>query len=163
MTAADLLSHCRALGVALSAGPAGRLTWEADADPPADLLAALAENKPAVLALLSPPTVPTVPWDQAEADYLVAEAVRWLEASGWPADADARRRLGLLADDVDDAYLVSDLAGLRQAVATFQATAARGGETVGGRWYAHGFEGMMTPFDEEGDVKPLDKENPDFR
>jgi hypothetical protein len=60
--AADLLARCRALAVELTAGPAGTLTWEADADPPADLLEALTEHKGAVLDLLCPP------WDQAEAD-----------------------------------------------------------------------------------------------
>lgn len=51
--AAELLARCRALGVELGVGSGGAsLLWEAVADPPADLLADLAKNKVAVLALL---------------------------------------------------------------------------------------------------------------
>jgi hypothetical protein len=52
MTAADLLARCCAAGIDLAAGPDGSLTWEADADPSAELLAALAEHKKEVLNLL---------------------------------------------------------------------------------------------------------------
>jgi hypothetical protein len=52
--AAELLARCRALGVELGAvGEA--LVWEADGDPPAELLAALAANKAAVLASVRGP------------------------------------------------------------------------------------------------------------
>ena len=52
--AAALLARCRALGVEL--GAAGEsLVWEARFDPPADLLAALAAHKAAVLALIRGP------------------------------------------------------------------------------------------------------------
>jgi hypothetical protein len=52
--AAKLLALCRALGVEL--GAAGdALLWECIGDPPAELLADLAANKAAVLALLRGP------------------------------------------------------------------------------------------------------------
>jgi hypothetical protein len=54
--AAELLARCRALGVELGTGAGGdSLLWEAHADPPADLLADLAANKAAVLALVRGP------------------------------------------------------------------------------------------------------------
>jgi hypothetical protein len=119
--AVELLARCRDLGIDLAAGPDDSLAWEADADPPAELLQALRENKLALLALLAPPTVPTVPavpWDVAEAGRLVKAA---LAAWCWPVDPAARRRLGELADAVDAAYLARDLRQLRQAVAAFLA------------------------------------------
>jgi hypothetical protein len=58
--AADLLARCRALGIALAAGPDGSLDWEADADPPPGLLQALAEHKGELLALLAMATGPAV-------------------------------------------------------------------------------------------------------
>ncbi len=53
--AAELLARCRALGIELGVGPGGSLLWEAHADPPAGLLADLAANKAAVLALVRGP------------------------------------------------------------------------------------------------------------
>jgi hypothetical protein len=54
--AAELVARCRALDMELGIGSGGaRLVWEAAADPPADLLAALAANKPDVLALVRSP------------------------------------------------------------------------------------------------------------
>ncbi len=57
MTAAvELLARCRAAGVELGVAAGGaRLLWEADADPPEDLLADLTANKAAVLALIRGP------------------------------------------------------------------------------------------------------------
>jgi hypothetical protein len=57
MTAAvELLARCRALGIELGVASGGRtLLWEADTDPPADLLAGLAANKASVLALVRGP------------------------------------------------------------------------------------------------------------
>jgi hypothetical protein len=56
MNAADLLARCRAAGVELGAGLGGdSLLWEADTDPPAELLAELAANKAGVLALVRGP------------------------------------------------------------------------------------------------------------
>jgi hypothetical protein len=52
MTPAELLARCRALGIVLAAGPGGALVWEADDDPPADLLEDLANNKAGVLDAL---------------------------------------------------------------------------------------------------------------
>ena len=70
MTTAEVLSRCRVLGIQLSArGEA--IVWEADSDPPADLLAALKDNKSAVRRLLSRPAVP--PWDAAAAAGLLGE------------------------------------------------------------------------------------------
>jgi hypothetical protein len=50
--AARLLGWCKVFGVALAAGADGSLNWEADEDPPDELLAALATATPEVLALL---------------------------------------------------------------------------------------------------------------
>ena len=57
MTAAgELLARCRAVGVELGVGSGGAsLLWEADANPPAELLADLAANKADVLALIRGP------------------------------------------------------------------------------------------------------------
>jgi hypothetical protein len=52
MTPAELLDRCRSLGIDLDAGPDGALVWQADDDPPADLLEDLAANKTAVLNAL---------------------------------------------------------------------------------------------------------------
>ena len=54
-TAADLLARCRVLGIELGVGLGGSLLWESHADPPDDLLADLAANKAAVLALIRGP------------------------------------------------------------------------------------------------------------
>jgi hypothetical protein len=55
-SAAELVARCRALGIELGVGSGGAsLLWEADADPPADLLTDLAANKAAVLALVRGP------------------------------------------------------------------------------------------------------------
>jgi hypothetical protein len=53
VTAADLLTRCRTLGVTLAAGPDGTLTWEARAEPSAELLADLARHKVDVLNMLA--------------------------------------------------------------------------------------------------------------
>ena len=56
MTAVDLLARCRVAGVQLGVGSGGAsLLWEADADPPAGLLADLAANKAAILELVRGP------------------------------------------------------------------------------------------------------------
>jgi hypothetical protein len=68
MTAGELLKHCRTLGIDLVAGPDGSLVWEADADPPAELLATLVQHKAELLALLAPgtgPAVTLIPTDDA--------------------------------------------------------------------------------------------------
>jgi hypothetical protein len=51
--APELLARCRALGIDLTLGPDGTLVWEADADPPAEVLATLAEHKAEVLTFLA--------------------------------------------------------------------------------------------------------------
>jgi hypothetical protein len=73
--AAEMVARCRILGIDLTAGPDGGLTWEAETDPPADLLAELAASKTELLALLraAEAQTPLPPWDQGEADRLLAE------------------------------------------------------------------------------------------
>jgi hypothetical protein len=62
MTAAgELLDRCTALGITLSPGQAGALEWEADADPPAELLDDLRRHKADLLALVASAEVS--PWD----------------------------------------------------------------------------------------------------
>jgi hypothetical protein len=53
MTAGELLTCCRALGVDLAPGTGGALTWQADTDPPAGLLAEPLAHKGDVLRLLA--------------------------------------------------------------------------------------------------------------
>lgn len=50
--ALDLLARCRALGIDLTVGPDGTLAWEADDDPPPELMAALSRHKAEVLSLI---------------------------------------------------------------------------------------------------------------
>jgi hypothetical protein len=127
VTAAVLLTDLASRGVHLVAvGERLRVDAPAGALTEADRLA-LAARKGELLALLAGAVAPIASagmWDQAEADALVAESVRRLEASGWPADAAARRRLGLLADAVDNAFLGQDLPALRKAVAEFLKSSA---------------------------------------
>lgn len=52
LTVPVLLARCQALGIDLSIGPSGTLDWQADADPPAELLANLAEHKAEVFQVL---------------------------------------------------------------------------------------------------------------
>ena len=95
MSAGELLTHCRSRGIALSAGPGGTLCWEADADPPAELLAGLAKHKEELLAILGPPAVPTVPaarWDQDEAEALLADV------RGAISHAEAEQRAGRMPE-----------------------------------------------------------------
>jgi sugar phosphate isomerase/epimerase len=73
MTPAELLARCRALGIDLAAGPGGTLLWEADDEPPADLLADLAARKTELLALLRPSPPSPALWDATEAARPLAE------------------------------------------------------------------------------------------
>jgi hypothetical protein len=74
MTTRDLLARCRTLGIALAAASDGALTWEADTDPPAELLAELREHKAELLALLSTPAgVPTGPAPSPAAQLFFAD------------------------------------------------------------------------------------------
>jgi hypothetical protein len=52
-----------------------------------------------------------------QADALVADVLRRFDAAGWPADPEARLRLGRRMDAVDYAYLNRDLTALRAAAA----------------------------------------------
>ena len=71
MSAIDLLARCRDLGIDIVAAENGSLVLDADQDLPADLLAALKDNKAAVRRLLNRPAVP--PWDAVAADALLEE------------------------------------------------------------------------------------------
>jgi hypothetical protein len=115
--ALELLARCRELGIVLAAGPDG-LVWEADFDPPDELLADLAAAKVALLPLLLPA------WDhRAEADGLVAQAqARRREVYGptmWPSDPAARQRLSGLAGAIDEAWTARDMPQLRKAIAAY--------------------------------------------
>jgi hypothetical protein len=52
MTPTELLSWCRSLGVDLARGARGTLIWEADDEPPPELLAELAKSKASVLEMM---------------------------------------------------------------------------------------------------------------
>jgi hypothetical protein len=67
VTRAELHTYCRFVGIYLFAEPGGELGWEADGDPSHELLADLKAHKAQILTLLPPP------WDQAEADRVLAE------------------------------------------------------------------------------------------
>jgi hypothetical protein len=75
VTPADLLSRCRTFGIELTAGRDGSLLWEAGSDPPAELLAALAERKAELLGLLTT-------WPDPDA----AELVAWFATFPWPRE-----------------------------------------------------------------------------
>jgi len=88
VSAADLLTHCHTLGIDLAAGEGGALLWDSDADPPAELLAALAEHKAELLILLQPP------WDRARADAeLAAIGARLDRALKYEAGTEARKNV----------------------------------------------------------------------
>src|SRR5262249_54306792 len=55
-----------------------------------------------------------------------------LNEAGWPIDADARLRLGLLMDRVDRRWLARDINGLRAVVQEFHATLAAAPATQAG-------------------------------
>jgi hypothetical protein len=112
MTAHDLLGALQARKVELWV-EGGRLRWRGPtgALTGADL-AALAEHKAALLALLV--------WDQAEADRLLAQIeARRLQLFGktaWPQDDAQARALWPLFDAIDRAWTGQDMAGLLSAV-----------------------------------------------
>jgi hypothetical protein len=124
MIGEELLERCRNHGIDLSAGPNDTLLLEANAEPPAALLAELAEHKPEVLkAMLAPPTGPTANWNNSTAKSLVSGVLARLRQSfreaGWPQDINARERLFALGDRIDDAWLARDPEALGEAVADF--------------------------------------------
>jgi hypothetical protein len=125
MTAAnDLIARCQALGIGLATGPDGGLTWEADTDPPADLLADLAANKAELLALLRAAEAQTLmaPWDQAAADRLLVELRSEVERiKAW-----FRGRVpGPLAVLLDDALVIGE-----RYIRDHELEAARGWDTL---------------------------------
>jgi hypothetical protein len=94
--AAELLSRCRALGIGLTARPDGGLTWEADAEPPTDLLIDLRANKADLQSLLATSRVQTSapPGDDLDSQY--SQNPR---NSGATSEADTL--LARLRDEVD--------------------------------------------------------------
>jgi hypothetical protein len=120
--AMKLLCRCRELSIDLASGPDGTLRWEADTAPSPDLLSELRAAKGELLRLIGPSNPST--WSSTVAAEAIALA---LAAWRWPADPEAARRLGQLADTVDACYLARDLVGLLIAVAEF----LRAVETLG--------------------------------
>jgi hypothetical protein len=130
MTAAQVLTQAMRGGVELSAA-GGNLRWRCRGDLPEGLRALLVAHKDELLALLDVAAIPEDSGGQAEAsrggppadddppDEFELEA--WVQMAlldwHWPPGLRARRRLGLLADAIDAAYLARDLPRLRQAVA----------------------------------------------
>jgi hypothetical protein len=91
--AARLLACCRVLGIDLTAGPDGTLSWEADEDPPAHLLTDLRRHKPQLLVLLraeaiSPCSGPSPP--APASTTATPPSGRRCPACGGPLDAKAR-------------------------------------------------------------------------
>jgi hypothetical protein len=111
---AELLDRCRTLGIDPAPGPGGALLWEADADPPTDLLRELAEHKPALLALLASRPAPE-PWDPEAADVLAFRARQAREAHGYSADPGLREEQHAAATRLDECCLARDLPGVRVA------------------------------------------------
>ena len=68
MTPDEVLTLARQRGVSLWPGPSGQLRWRCIGALPDDLRNLLVEHKSSLLAMLPPP------WDQADAERLVAEA-----------------------------------------------------------------------------------------
>ncbi len=56
--AAELLVRCHQCGIELTIGATGKIVWESDSEPPADLLGALRMHKPDILRVLSNPRAP---------------------------------------------------------------------------------------------------------
>jgi hypothetical protein len=80
MTVAALLEQCRTLGIFLSVGPSESLDWEADDDPPAELLAALAAHKAELLVLVARDRAPVPAPQTADATELT-ELADWFTAT----------------------------------------------------------------------------------
>jgi hypothetical protein len=94
MTATALLAQCRTLGVDLATGPDGALIWEADFDPPAELLADLAAHKDDVLVALDTAAL-DLPGDVAE---LQAQLDAMMSKQAWADGWAERLRYGTCAD-----------------------------------------------------------------
>jgi hypothetical protein len=137
MTARELLAalQCRG-GVLRVEGGGLRLRAPVGAIP-ATLRAEASARKAELLALLRTAapadgayTPPAAPWDQTQADDLLAEALarraKVFGHAGYPADQTARCHLARLADRIDAAWLARDMAGLRRAAADYLAAVAAG-------------------------------------
>jgi hypothetical protein len=118
MTATDLLATLKARGVHLEA-IGDRLRWRPREALTAQEREILVQHKADLLSLLR------MPWDQVEADALVARVQdrrhQFFGKAGWPRDSDTRRPLFGLADRIDESWRDRDLRRLRQAVAAFLA------------------------------------------
>jgi hypothetical protein len=111
-----LLATLKARGVHLEV-VGGRLRWRPREAVTAEEREILVQHKAEMLVLLRPP------WDQAEADALVARVQerrgRLYGPAMSPPDRDGRRRLSGLADAIDRAWAARDMAQLRKAVAAY--------------------------------------------
>ena len=124
MTAGTVLQQARAAGVELSATPEGNLRWRFPTSLNDDLRHLLAVHKVDLVALLAS-------WNQSEADGLIDEALRRLDARGWPSDPMVRQLLGHLIDVLDAAYLARDLVKLREAAGAFHKALDAAAHVVG--------------------------------
>jgi hypothetical protein len=137
VSAQQLLADLQEKGFALAVEgngirvtPATRLTPE--------LRQAIRAAKAQLLALLPPPSapdrttpvpsvaaVPTIPWNGAHADALIAGLQQRRQLlygpSRWPPDPATRRRLGQWMDWVDAVFVARDLPALRRLAAEFPA------------------------------------------
>jgi hypothetical protein len=132
MTASDLLSMLRNRGVELLAHN-GRLRWRPREGVSPEERGLLTRHKAELLKMIPaqatplPPTRPSAPsatsatpWDQAEADALVADVqARRRELfgeTGWPDEEIVSCQLRVLMDTIDAAWEACDLPRLCQAV-----------------------------------------------
>jgi hypothetical protein len=115
-SATAVLEKACASGVQLSATPDGKLHWRCRGSLPEGLRGLLAEHRVELVALLEMGR----PWDQAEADRLVAEVIaarpERFGPSEWPDDPGACRALAQHYDRMDQSWFTRDLDGLETAV-----------------------------------------------
>jgi hypothetical protein len=107
MTPAELMDRCRGLGIDLDAGPDGTLVWQADDDPPADLLEDVAHIKSAVLtpsgrSRASPVDKPST--TRAVAGVAVTAAVRVAGGRGAPLSGSASSAVLAVRPNPDEGY-----------------------------------------------------------
>jgi hypothetical protein len=84
MTATAILARCRAHGIDLSVDRDGALIWEADADPPAELLEELAKNKAELLAILADPLAAFCGTIEDEQGFPAGSVFFWRPGAGCP-------------------------------------------------------------------------------
>jgi len=114
--ATTILQKAYASDMQLAATSDGKLHWRCKGALPEGLRELLAEHKVELVALLGTGR----PWDQSEADRLVADVIAARQErfgpSEWPADPGACRELGQHYDMIDDARLARNLVALEAAV-----------------------------------------------